>query len=348
MARLSPHIRLIGFVLIAANGAAHAQSIEPTTAERKFDYLGERYAPASNVQTAAFVGTPTQRAPAPLPPPPPATPAPTIIPPNNGPSIYPSPSSPSSYPSQTQIGSPPSDAWCLPPAAPCRTSSWTATLETIITQADVNRFAFGAWPNDHDVAGRLILDYEDLTGLGLRLRFWGFNQDVAAFSTDVELSASSANFDMYKRLLIDETELVLGGGAAGGSLEFKIPDDGEWGFNDGGVTMFAEGFQPLLQFPKIDIGMVGRARMSLLAGDWDDTTDFVGVSTFGVPAVTDHDTMSVVELAWGFELRRRFGKHDDHHWFAAAIIEHQRWESDWMATFAGSAVGFTGTNFSLG
>jgi hypothetical protein len=58
--------------------------------------------------------------------------------------------------------------------------------------------------------------------------------------------------------------------------------------------------------------------------------------------------MSVTELAWGLEFRRRFGKKLDHQWFVSALLEHQRWQSDWMTIIAGSSVGFTGTNISTG
>ena len=63
---------------------------------------------------------------------------------------------------------------------------------------------------------------------------------------------------------------------------------------------------------------------------------------------TDHDSMSVTELAWGFETRGRFGRNGQRQWTFSSLVEHQRWQSEWMGAFTGSAVDFAGVSFNLG
>lgn len=338
MASFPPRICWIAFALIAVASAACAQSLEPTSAEQRFDELAVRYAPAGDVQQAAFVGTPAQRFSAPAPPPPTAS-VPTIILPNNGPSIYPSPSGPSS---QVEIVLPPSDAWCLPPQEPCRTSSWFASVDFIITQAELTRGEFGSLPDDESLALRVNFGYEDPQDIGIRARLWGFSQDIQAVSDDFKLEAAAFDFDLYKRLFIDDMELVLGGGSSSRWLKLTtLIDDEDTRFRGTGISLFVEGYQPLVHFTKSEIGMVGRARHTLLVGNWNGTT------TTMLPG-TDRDTPSVSELAWGMEYRRRFGRAEDHQWFASVVAEHQRWDSEWLGEFMATSVGFTGLNISTG
>jgi hypothetical protein len=153
--------------------------------------------------------------------------------------------------------------------------------------------------------------------------------------------------DLYKRVFTQDTELVLGGGSGARRLEFSQPGNGYSRFRGGGINIFAEGFVPLIYFHSSEIGMVGRARTTLLIGDWEDTSDQDAMGAPGPDNIvleTDDDSMSVVELAWGLEYRHRFGERDDHDWSIGLLVEHQRWESEWMGAFMGSAVSFTGLN----
>jgi hypothetical protein len=58
--------------------------------------------------------------------------------------------------------------------------------------------------------------------------------------------------------------------------------------------------------------------------------------------------LEIWELGWGLELRRRFGPKLDRHLLVRLLTEYQRWDSSWLAAFSGSAVGFVGTDISLG
>jgi hypothetical protein len=239
----------------------------------------------------------------------------------------------------------------MPAQPPSRTSSWSIATEIIPVNSHVVHPDFGSWTDDGGLALRLIVGYEDPRGLGVRGRFWGMGQDVEAYSEDVELRAGAFDLDLYKRFYIDDSELVLGGGGSGRSLEFRQQGNGHSRFRGDGLSLFVEGFVPLMDFPKSALGQVGRARVTLTTGNWDDTSD---QGPNGVPGPenivpgTDHDSMTVVEFAWGLEYRRRFGDGEDHSWYIALMAEHQRWQSDWMANFMGSSISFTGLNISTG
>ena len=60
---------------------------------------------------------------------------------------------------------------------------------------------------------------------------------------------------------------------------------------------------------------------------------------------TDHDMMTIIELAFGLEFRRRFGKTEDKYWYIDIVPEFQRWESASLPNvfdpgFQGTAINF--------
>lgn len=310
------------------------------------------HTPTEDVERVAYFAPPPVAA-APSPTAPTATIAEstagmTIIPPANASStLYVPPAVP-----EPSVVTPPSEAWCLPSQPPCRTSSWSIATEIMPLESHVARADFGEWPDDQNGLGlRFILGYEDPRGLGVRGRFFGLGQDIEAEFEDVDMRAGAFDLDLYKRFFIDDSELVLGGGGSSRTLKFDQDGNGYSKYSGGGVSMFVEGFVPLMEFPKSTLGQAGRARVTLTTGNWNDTTD---QGPNGVPGPenivprTDHDSLTVVEFGWGLEYRHRFGKLEDHSWYVALMLEHQRWQSDWMTNFLGSSVSFTGLNFSTG
>jgi hypothetical protein len=225
----------------------------------------------------------------------------------------------------------------------CYRSGWTLAIDFAALEPRVTRGEFGSWPDEAAGAGRLTLGYEDPDGVGVRGIFWGLHDDVDAVSTDVELQMAAVHLDFYKSIVSPRHgEMLLGFGGAYGSLEFRLPDvDDRSRFTGGGASVFAEGYYPGIRRPRWELAFVGQTRMSLLTGDWRD-------DTHSVVAPTDNDTMSVFEISYGIEFRRRFGRLADHYWFVRLMDEYQLWTSDWMSNFIGSGVGLTGTNLSLG
>jgi hypothetical protein len=174
----------------------------------------------------------------------------------------------------------------------------------------------------------------------MRLLLWGFGQEADTLIGDVDLDASTFYWDFYKRFFVEEAELVFGGGLAGSRLEYDLNafnDDAN--YSGGGISIFGEGFYPFLRFQQTDVGSIARARIALLSGRWsDDGTPFVDD--------TDHDVMSILELAWGLEIRRRFGPAQDKYWYIDIVPEFQRWESASLPDPFDP--GFQGTNFTFG
>jgi hypothetical protein len=223
-----------------------------------------------------------------------------------------------------------------------RYDHWMFDVELIPTLLHVTRGEFGSWDSDHAPAGRFTLGYEKADGIGVRGRFWAFDQEATTYDRDVDASAYLFQFDLYKRLIVGDTEILLGAGSTAGHLEFElVPERTESDFSGGGYSLFAEGYQPLLRGEKSELGFVARGRMSMMIGNWDDTTGSV------IPP-TDRDTMTVFEIAVGAEYRRYFGEFEDKYWHLGLFVEGQRWESDWMGAFLGSSATFTGANVNFG
>jgi hypothetical protein len=235
-----------------------------------------------------------------------------------------------------------SEPICEPPwdVSPYRSSAWRFGIDLIPTISHVSEEGFGGWSDNGSLALRLNLGYEGFDGIGTRVQFWGFDDRQNTMAGDVELGASTFYWDFYKRFYIENAELVLGGGLAGAGLEYDLKSLGDRArLSSGGLSIFGEGFYPLLRFSKMDVGSIGRARVALLSGQWRD---------HGTPFVsdTDHDRMTTIELAWGLEFRRRFGRREDKYWYIDIVPEIQRWESASLPSAYDP--GFEGTSINFG
>lgn len=302
----------------------------------RYSESGDALKPKGAVQRVAYTQTSS-----PLPTPTPSSEGPTVIPPASGSAMYVSP-----YPAPENSGqaiiAPSSDDWCVPPQSPGRTSSWTAAIELIPSFAYVTDGQFGRWDDDGTLALRLLLGYEDADGIGIRARLWGLSQESETQLDNVELNLGKFDLDLYKRFYLEQGEIALGAGPSSGGLEFKVDGDGHSRFEGGGASVFLDGYYGLMYFDKSELGAVGRARYSLLLGDWRDT------SSGAIIPRTDNDTMGVTEVAWGLEYRRRFGPCEDHSWYLGVLAEYQRWQSDWMSNRADTSVGVSGVNVYTG
>src|SRR3954452_6908567 len=238
-------------------------------------------------------------------------------------------------PYTSPIGEPP---WS---PSPYQNSAWRIELDLIPTTSHVSDQSFGGWKDNSSLALRLNLGYEGCDGFGTRLDFWGFDDDASTSSGPVELEASTFYWDFYKRFFVQDSEIVLGGGLVGAHLDYNVKqfrDKAE--YRGGGTTVFGEVFYPFWQFARTDSGAVGRGPVSLLAGSWRDHGPTLFVDE------TDNDLMTILELAWGLELRHRFGALQDKYWFINIVPEFQRWES---STLPGELdPGFEGTNITFG
>jgi hypothetical protein len=225
--------------------------------------------------------------------------------------------------------------------SPYRNPSWMFSVDLIPTNSEFTESEFGDWTDSGSLAIRLGLGFEDDTGVGTRAQLWAFSQKLSPPATDVDLSASTFYVDLYRRLYIEDAELVVGGGPAGAGVEFDFPDlDEHARLAAGGASVFGEGYFPITHYATTDLATVFRGRLAVLRGEWRDS---------GTPFIpdSDHDSLTLTEVAWGFELRRRFGRLEDKYWAIRFLPEYHRWDSAWLGEFADSNLAFFGLNISF-
>jgi hypothetical protein len=225
-----------------------------------------------------------------------------------------------------------------------RSDRWINDIEIIPSILHITDTPFGDHVDNQGTAVRINLGYERADGFGVRFQLWGFGQGDGEFG-NVDVGAARLNAEFYRRFFLDSTELALGVGGTTNNLRFTIltdaSNDPEFHFSGGGLTIFGEAFHPFLAYKRSDFGLVGRGRVSLLAGEWES----INGMTF---PETNHDSMMISELAFGVEYRRYFGRELDRYWHIATLAEIQRWDSPWMGEFLASDVSFTGLNINFG
>ena len=139
-------------------------------------------------------------------------------------------------------------------------------------------------------------------------------------SGEVQLGESTFDVDLYKRFFIEDGELAVGGGSVGGHLKYELEALNQSADSAGAAS--ASSAKASIRFCDFRkrTSVRSRGAISLLSGRWDDNgTAFI--------SDTDHDTMTIIELAWGLELRHRFGRLEDKYWYIDIVPEFQRRES---------------------
>ena len=234
--------------------------------------------------------------------------------------------------------------------------------------------------NEFDLAPRLWLGYVNSNGLGVRARYWRFDQGLAAEGTNVTFTgtglfpdgtvlASSGHLNMYAADLevMQRTDFGLWRANFGGGIRFAdishslsaslaLPDqsgfllDTSSRFSGIGPTVFAEFRRPLgcSQF-----SLVANARGTLLFGDWKNQVAASAVDTAGAqtPLVAiDEKTESVIsvgEIQLGIEWAHQL--HYGGKFFLNALWEGQIWTGSKSLTQVGNAdVALMGVSFGAG
>jgi hypothetical protein len=225
--------------------------------------------------------------------------------------------------------------------SPYQSEAWRIEFAIIPMLSHVSEHAFGGWENNSAPAFRLGLGYEAPDGVGLRFQFWDFDNEQKTFSGNVELSAATLYTDFYKRFYVQNAEVVLGGGFAAAGLEYDVKASHDHAtLNAGGLSVFGEWFYPFCHMKQTDVGWIGRGRIALLSGEWRDHGT-------GMVHSTNNDMMTVIELAWGLEIRHRFGRRQDHYWYIDVVPEFQRWESSSLPSVVDPGFEGTAINFGL-
>ena len=222
-----------------------------------------------------------------------------------------------------------------------RPGNWTfdAEIEPSVLRLAGPQFGrFNHWGTTIDLA----LGYEWATGYGFKADFRGFFQGVNESHNDTDTTASTFDLDIYKRIFVDYTELVVGAGSSAGDIDFRLTaNDKQSEFRGGGLNVYGEWHHPIRIGDRYEIAFIGLARMSLLQGEWRDKTGLL------VPDTND-DMMTILEGSFGLEYRRRFGSFGEKYWYINVSPDFQQWQSSWMTANVGSSVGITGTSINFG
>jgi len=202
---------------------------------------------------------------------------------------------------------------------------------------------FADWPDDPMNGIRFNLGYETDHGWGTRFRLSVLGQTWTGpgGGAVLELMTGTGSVDFYKRLFLESTEVVVGMGLGTGEVTVRV-NNRQSDFGSGGGTAFTELWHPLLRFRRWDVGFAGRARVTVTMGSWENTLGS------GTVDETEGDTMTISEIAWGLEFRRRFGVQQDHYWYMMLLVDTQSFNSPWLTVNTGSAISFSGLNLTVG
>jgi hypothetical protein len=233
----------------------------------------------------------------------------------------------------------PVDDACWDEPAPFA-SAWKFSVAFIPTSLE--------WSENFGQALRFDLGHENADGFGKRVQFWTFSQESAgqlspgfrSYSMPLDISASTLYLDVYKTVGVKIGNFSAGGGLAGGQMEISARHDGrDSEFFGGGFDAFAEGFYPVLRYGRTDLGAMGRGRLALMGGWWDESR---------LHTNHDEDWLTLIdELAWGIELRHRFGRHSETYWFADVARDLQDWGTPRLPYSADRSFQGTALNFGL-
>jgi len=162
-----------------------------------------------------------------------------------------------------------------------------------------------------------------------------------AFTQRFELHASTVYLDISKSLYSRHGEFTFGMGPAFGHLAFKFPDahDGST-YDGGGISVFGEGYAPVVERRRWELALTGQTRAALLTGNW-------GVAAFSTG--NEHSqNMSIMTLSVGPELRYRTSASNDRYLFLRTVAEFQQWRSDRMGPVTGDTLGLQGASMNFG
>ena len=234
--------------------------------------------------------------------------------------------------------------------------------------------------NEFDVTPRLWLGWVNSNGLGVRARYWRFQQALEAeqnnflFAGGAILPAgtvlnSNGGLDMYavdveftQRMDLGLWKANLGAGvrvaeishrlratlAVPGFADFIVTDFDR--FSGAGPTLFAEFRRPL---GDSRLSLVCNGRGSLLFGDWTSDVATNGPLPIG-PAIPQFDVhenndavVSVAEIQLGLEWTRQLGGGGT--FFANVLWEGQIWTGSKSVVQVGNAdVALTGVSIGAG
>jgi hypothetical protein len=213
----------------------------------------------------------------------------------------------------------------------------------------------GTFSDDPDDALRALVGWESASGLGVRGRFWEYENGGVIdpdyqFSPDWRIDATRFDLDVYRRFQFHRGSIAAGANLATVDLNIDGFRPGNASYDATGLGVFVDGRHTLYESDRVAFALIGRGRWSQLMGKHSyDTTvydlainpDFYDV--YEVPTVVqvrDDADLQIAEAAAGLEVVRKF-RHA-----ALALqcaVEVQNWRLN-----AGDELSFVGSTFSVG
>ena len=215
-------------------------------------------------------------------------------------------------------------------------SFWFGSLELTMLTPKVAGISTGNVDAESFVAPRGTVGWESSRNLGLRARFWSTTAESDLFINGMgpiamDIKPTRFDFDVYRRFLIDDSSLIVGGGVTAAEMEFDVEPIPALFDRGAGVQFFAEGRHRLARSSVADTTIFARGRWASLTGKWEAP---------GGAFDEGDSNMEILEAAFGVEWRRRFKTAD-------LILQYSMESQTWDATFTEN-VNFIGTVFSIG
>jgi hypothetical protein len=212
----------------------------------------------------------------------------------------------------------------------------------------------GKLSESHDFSPRYVMGYEDRCGLGGRVRYWHYEDEIDVIDPDsIAMELDVLDLEVTNRFQLRRTDVVLAGGFRYAGWDLRCYDDGVVDLDAYGLTMAADLSTLLCCHGCNQWSFVYGGRLSILGGDWNGNNALID-NDYG--EVRD-DNLLVHELYAGIEYAYC---HCEYDLFMRAVFEMQNWDSDvlsepgigtGLASYSiGStdSIGFCGPSLHLG
>jgi hypothetical protein len=218
--------------------------------------------------------------------------------------------------------------------------------QLMFLRAHASEEVLGKLSESHEFSPRIIFGYETCTGLGVRTRYWMYDDDVDVIDnpgTQLGLDWNVFDVEGTARFRTDRADLVVGAGFRWTDASVEI-NQLSVSSTMPGITLAADARAWICQSCVSQWSGICGARWSILGGDWEGETPIGDGVTIDLESRDDN--VVVQEIYAGFEYLRYFNSHS---LFARLVFEAQNWRSDFLNTeIDAESIGFLGPGIHVG
>jgi hypothetical protein len=198
-------------------------------------------------------------------------------------------------------------------------------IQLLWVRPHVSEDWIGKLSESHDFAPRYVLGYEDRCGLGGRVRYWRYDDEVDVLWTEdsIAFQLDVLDVEVTNRFQLCRTDIVLAGGFRYAGWDLRCYDNGVVDIDAYGLTMAADLSTLVCCHGCNRWSFVYGGRLSILGGDWEGDNALIDTIP-GYPGVRD-DSLLVHELYAGVEYAYC---HCEYDLYMRAVFEMQNWRSD--------------------